>query len=201
MTNQEFFERYAGDGMVGLIGGTHFIDEAIKKAQRNITKDKKKSPFSHTFIIGEKRKDGKRWIIESDLEFHRKQMKIGVQENRIDKYFNEKTFPNVAVLDFKMSREHTDLILKESLELVANRATYSLREVLGILVSFGNDAKRKMENKFSHENAFVCSTFVQHVYAKAGIHFSSQVSLQNMTPDDIYTTAIPCVREIHIREK
>lgn len=200
MTNEEFFEKHAGDGMVGLIGGTYFIDDTIKKVQRRITPDKKNSPFSHAFIIGEKRKDGKRWIIESDLEFHTRQMKIGVQENRIDKYFNEETFPNVAVLDFKMSREHTDLILKESLELVANRAAYSIREALGILISFGNDVKRKTENKFSRENAFVCSTFVQHLYARTGIHFCRGVSLSNITPDDIFNTQHPCKKEVLIRK-
>ncbi len=186
--------------MVGLVGGTHFIDESIKKAQRKISKDKKNSPFSHAFIIGEKRKDGKRWIIESDFEFHKKQIRVGVQENRIEKYFNEKAYPNVAVLDFKMDKEKNDLVLKESLELLANRAPYSLREILGIMISFGSESKRKKENTFSRENAFVCSTFVQHLYLKAGIHFNEDVAINHITPEDIYNTSFPsCKKEVLIR--
>ena len=200
MTNEEFFEKYAGEGMVGLVGGTHFIDEGIKKAQRKITSDKKNSPFSHAFIIGEKRKDGKRWIIESDFEFQKKQLRVGAQENRIDKYFNEKAYPNLAVLDFKLSKQNGDLILKESLDLVAGRATYSLREIWGIMLSFGSEDKRKTENTFSRDNAFVCSTFVQHLYLKAGIQFNEQVSLNHVTPQDIYNTGFPsCKKEVLVR--
>lgn len=201
MTNEAFFSKHAGEAMIGLVGGTHFIDEGIKKAQRKITANKANSPFSHAFIIGEKRRDGKRWIIESDLAFHKKQMILGVQENRIDKYFDEKAYPNLAILDFSLSNKHSDLILKEALELVADRATYSMREIFGIALSFAKSDKRERENTFSKENSFVCSTFVQHLYLKAGIQFSDKVSSKHIAPDDIYNTAISCKKETLIRKK
>ncbi len=199
MTNAEFFEKNAGEGMIGLVGGMHFIDNGIKKAQSKITKDKKNSPFSHVFLIGEKRRDGKRWIIESDFEFHKKQIRVGVQENRIDKYADDKAYPNVAILDFKISKEHSDLLLRESLDLVAGRATYSFSEIFGMLLSFSDPAKRTAKNRFSKENAFVCSTFVQHLYGKAGIQFCKQVSGDQITPDDIFNTEHPCKKEVLVR--
>ncbi len=201
MSNEEFFEKYGREGLVALVGGSHFIDQGIKKAQKKITKDKKESFFSHAFIIGEKRIDGKRWVIESDLEIHPKQVKLGVQENRIEKYFDEKLFPNVAILDFKLEKAKTDEILKEALNMVASRTKYSLREILGVLFSFKNADERKKDNKFIQENSFVCSTFVQHCYGKINIHFNPLVSPKNITPEDIYATELPHIKEKIIREK
>lgn len=201
MTNEQFFEKYATQAAIGLVGGSHFIDKTIKKAQKKITKTKQASFFSHVFLIGEKRIDGKQWIIESDLEFHTKQVKLGVQENRIDKYFDEKMFPNVAVLDFKLPKAKQELVLKEALDVVAGRAKYSIREIFGVLFSFSNEAERKKENKFTQENSFICSTFVQHCYRKIDLHFNSSVSLKNMTPEDIFTTTLPHLKEKLVREE
>ncbi len=201
MTNEEFFSKYADEAMVGLVGGTHFIDESIKKAQSKITKNKVMSAMSHAFIIGEKRIDGKRWVIESDLQFNKTQILVGVQENRIDKYFDEKLFPNVALLDFGLSKPHKDQILKESLDLVASRASYSMKEIFGILLSFKPGQSRKTENRFGNRNDFVCSTFVQHLYLKTGISFNPEVSERHITPEDIYNTLHPCKKEVLIRLK
>ena len=40
-------------------------------------------------------------MIESDLQVHRKHIQLGVQENRISKYFDEELYTNLAVLDVK----------------------------------------------------------------------------------------------------
>lgn len=201
MSNRDFFEAYAAPAAVGLVGGSYLIDKTIKKAQKKITSNKKTALFSHAFIISEKRIDEKWWVIESDLEFHRKQMKLGVQENRLDKYFDETAFPNVAVLNFNLSTEQTQLILKEALDVMANRATYSLREIFGVLFSFTNEERRKNENRFVQDNSFICSTLVQHCYGKAGLRFNSAVSLKNTTPEDIYATALPHTLQKIIREQ
>lgn len=195
MTNEEFFNAYSKNAAVGLVGGTHFIDNSIKKFQRKITPDKKPSFFSHAFIISEKRIDDKWWIIESDLEFHRKQVKIGVQENRIDKYFDEKLFPNVALLNFNLSPEATKALITEGLNLVAERGKYSLREILGVLLSFTKE-NRDSENLLAQENSFFCSALVQHCYKAANVSFNEKVSLKHLTPEDIFNTS-----HIHSIEK
>ena len=201
MSNQEFFEKFCIPGNIVLVGGSAFIDRSIKKAQKKITKNKKESLFSHAFVISNKRIDGKWWLIESDLEIHTKQIKLGVQENRIEKYYDEKMFPNVAILDFKLSENQIELILKEALDIVANRAKYSLREILGMLLSLKNETARKSKNKFTQENSFVCSAFVQHCYLKAEINFNNSVSLKNITPEDIYSTEVFHTKQKIIRAK
>jgi hypothetical protein len=200
MTNEQFFDTYAKSAAVCLVGGTAFIDKTIKKVQKKITPDQKHSLFSHAFLLSEKRSDDKWWLIESDLEFHRKQIKIGVQENRVEKYYDETLFPNIAILDFNLSKAMQKAVLAEGLNMVAGRANYSMREIFGVLLSF-TQTERKNENKFSQENSFICSSLVQHCYNSANICFNPLVSLKHMTPQDIYTTK--CVHTVHkiIREK
>jgi len=200
MTNEEFFEKFASPGAVGLVGGSALIDKGIKKAQKKITKNKQQSAFSHAFIIGEKRIDGKWWVIESDLEIHTKQVRLGVQENRLDKYYDDKMFPNLAILDFKLPVKACKAILTEGLDLVAARSKYSLREIFGVLLSFTKE-ERKNENVFSQKNSFICSSLVQHCYNKAGICFDSEVSLKHITPEDIFNTLCIHTSEKIIREK
>ncbi len=201
MNNEEFFDKYCAPGMVVLVGGSAFIDRSIKKAQKKITKNKTESLFSHAFLVSEKRIDGKWWVIESDLEIHRKQMRLGVQENRIEKYYDEKMYPNVAILDFKLQKKQIEMILKEALDIVSSRAKYSLREIFGVLFSFTSESERKKDNRFSQENSFICSTFVQHCYHKAQINFNESVSLKNITPEDIYSTLVAHTKEKIIRGK
>lgn len=200
MTNEEFFSINARSGAVGLVGGTHFIDRTIQKAQKKITVNNTHSAFSHAFIFSEKRIDDKWWVIESDLEIHTKQVKLGVQENRIDKYFDEKQYPNIAILDFNLTPEATRAVISEGLNLVAGRGKYSLREILGVLFSF-TKADRATENIFAQNNSFICSALVQHCYQKANINFNEGVSLKHITPEDIFNTK--CIHNIQkiVREK
>jgi len=200
VTNEDFFNRFASPASIGLVGGTAFIDKTIIKAQKKITPDKKPALFSHAFLIGEKRMDDKWWVIESDLEFHRKQIKLGVQENRLDKYFDENLFPNVAILDFKLAPTEKKSIINEGLELVSGRAKYSLREILGVFLSFTKET-RNTNNPFAQENSFICSALVQHCYSKANICFNNEVSLKHITPFDIYSTKLEHAAHKILREE
>ncbi len=191
MTNQEFFEQYSKPGMVGLVGGSAWIDQSIMNAQKAITESGKKSYFSHAFIVGEKRADNHIWILESDLEFHRKQVKLGVQENRIQKYFDEKDYPNVAVLDFNLNAAQVQQVLGEALNLVADRTHYSLREIMGVLLSFTNKRFRNKENILAQDKAYFCSAMVQKCYSVISLQFQKDVSLKHLAPDDIYRTTLP----------
>jgi hypothetical protein len=201
VSNREFLEKYAAGALVGLVGSSAVVDKAIRKAQKKITADKKPALFSHAFIISEKRADGHWWVIESDLDIGRKQTRIGVQENRMEKYFNDELFPNLAILDFGLDKEKTQMVLKTALDVVASKAGYSLREIFGVLLSFDSNEKRKKENVLAQENSFICSTFVQHCYSKAGLQFNPAVSLRNTTPEDIYTTALDHVKLKLIRQQ
>lgn len=189
--NQEFINKYAAPGLVGLVGGAAFIDRSIRKVQGAVFKKKEASQWSHAFIFSGKRADGHNWVLESDLEIHRKQIRIGVQENRASKYFDAKIYPNLAILDFGLTKEKTQLVLAEGLELLAGLTTYSLRELLGTLLTAKRPVLRSKENFLAREGSLYCSAMVQHCYAKAEIIFKSGVSIKNTTPEDIAITSVP----------
>lgn len=191
MTNEEFFKKHAVPGRVGLVGGSALVDKAIRKLQNPIVKDGKESLWSHAFIFSEKRIDGYQWIIESDLDFRHKQTRLGVQENRINKYYDEKLFPNVAVLDFELSEGKTKIILTEALGLLSELTKYSVRELAGTLLALYNPSLRNKKNVLSLNNTFYCSAMVQHCYSKAGIIFGEGIDIKNMTPEDIASSSFP----------
>ena len=62
LTNQQFIQQYAKPDCIGLVGGTHFIDESIKKAQKKITTNGQQSLWSHAFIFSGLRQDGHIWL-------------------------------------------------------------------------------------------------------------------------------------------
>lgn len=99
-SNVVFLARHAAPGRIGLCCGADPTSKLIRKAQVPLTADRHRSLWSHVFLFGERRIDGHWWVIESDLDFRYRQIRVGVQENRLERYFNDEAFPNVAVLDF-----------------------------------------------------------------------------------------------------
>jgi hypothetical protein len=191
LSNREFIEKYAGQAFIGLVGADTPIDNSIKKMQEYITADGKESLWSHAFLFSSKRHDGYWWIVESDLEFHRKQIKLGVQENRAEKYFDEKLFPNLAILDLNLSQEQQNGVLGEALNLVHSKTEYSIREVFGTLYTLLTKESREEENKMGRENALFCSATVQHCYSKINLNLAEGVSMKQLAPEDIASTKQP----------
>src|SRR6185295_6774289 len=143
---------------------------------------------------------GHQWVIESDLQFHRKHIQLGVQENRIAKYFDEKFYSTLAVLDFGLTEAQVALLLCEGLELVATRARYSLRELVGTLIALRRPELRGRENLLARERSLFCSAFVQHLFRKAGLDLTPGVHDKHTTPEDISRTSIPHVTYLLQRE-
>ncbi len=199
LSNEEFINKYAAPGFVGLVGGTATIDMAIRKAQKIFLRKQEKSLWSHAFLFSGRRIDGHHWVLESDIEIHRKQMRIGVQENRALKYFDAEKYPNLAIMDFGLTEEHTRLILSEGLDLVAGYTKYSLRELLGTMVATSKTGLRSKENILSREKSFYCSALVQHCYTKANILFHKDISIKNITPEDIACTEVESTRYLLVR--
>ena len=191
VSNREFLESHAQAGRVGLIGGTTLIEKAIRRAERHVDADKGWSLWSHAFLFEGKRADGHHWVIESDLEIHNKHIRLGVQENRIGKFFNEKTYPYIAVLDFNLSAAQVELLMKEGLEMIAGRTIYSLRELVGTLFALRHPSFRPQKNLLAREKSCYCSAFVQHVFLKAGIDLAPGVHASHGTPEDISRTPVP----------
>jgi hypothetical protein len=81
--------------------------------------------------------------------------------------------------------------LREGLELVANRARYSLRELFGTLIALHRPDLRGRSNLLARESSLYCSALVQHLFRKAGLDLVPGVDLKNTTPEDIARTALP----------
>ncbi len=189
-SNLNFFNKYACKACIGLVGGSALIDKSIRKFQKKITPSKSESYWSHAFIVTGKREDGHIWVAESDLEFHKKQINLGVQENRIDKYASEKDFPNVAILNFNLSENQSNAVIAEALNLVAKRTHYSIREIFGVLYNLISEKSRLTENKLAQENSLFCSAMVQKCFTVINFELSTQVSSKHLAPEDIYNTSI-----------
>jgi len=185
LTNDQFFARYAAPGRVGLAGGTTLIDRAICRAERHVDDGKNWSCWSHAFLIEGPRLDGHNWVIESDLDIHRKHIRLGVQENRITKFSNEKLYSTIAVLDFGLTPEQTSAVLREGLNLVADRTRYSLRELFGTLLALRQKPLRGEANFLAREKSFFCSAFVQHLFRAAGIDLVPGLDVKHTTPEDL----------------
>jgi hypothetical protein len=201
ISNGEFLERYARPGRIGLSGGVTLIDKAICRAERHVHAKKKWGAWSHAFLFQGERHDGHHWVIESDLQFHRRHISLGVQENRISKYFDEKLYATLAVLDFGLTELQTGCLLREGLELVASRARYSLRELLGTLIALGHPELRGRDNVLARERSMYCSAFVQHLFRKMGLDLAPGVVGKNTTPEDIAQTSVPHVTYLLTREQ
>src|SRR5258705_12756613 len=151
ISNREFLERYARPGCIGLSGGISLIDRAICRAQRHLDAEENWGQWSHAFLFQGCRADGHHWVIESDLQVHRKHIQLGVQENRISKYFDEELYTMLAVLDFNLKETEVEILLSEALDLVANRARYSLRELLGTLIALRRQGMRGRNNVLARD--------------------------------------------------
>jgi len=191
LSNRQFLERYALAGRIGLSGGVTLIDKAICRAERPLDKEGKWGCWSHAFLFEGRRLDGQQWIIESDIQFHRKHIQIGVQENRVSKYFDEALYTSLAVLDFGLAQSQVALLLREGLDLVANRARYSLRELIGTLIALRRPELRSRNNLLARERSMYCSAFVQHLFHQAGLELAPGIAGKNTTPEDLSLSPAP----------
>lgn len=200
ISNREFLDRYARPGRVGLSGGFTLIDKAIARAERHLDEAGTWGSWSHAFLFQGTRHDGHHWVIESDLQVNRKHIRLGVQENRISKYYDEDFYATLAVLDFNLPEQTVTNLLSEGLELVALRARYSLRELVGTLIALHDPKLRAKENPLMREKSMYCSAFIQHLFRKVEIDLAPGIHRSNTTPEDISRTLVPHTTYILKRE-
>jgi hypothetical protein len=194
--NAEFLAQYAAPGRVGLCGGADLINRVIRNLQYHVTEDGERSPWSHAFLCSGERADGRHWVLESDLDLRHKQIRLGVQENRIDRYHDEESFPNLAILDFGLDQAQTRAVLTSGLDLLSGLSHYSLRELVGTLLAMQSSTLRKRRNVLEREGALYCSAMVQHCYSSIGVEFAPGVDRKNVTPHDIASCAH--ARTVHL---
>ena len=191
MNNADFIAQHAAPGRIGLCGGTDLINKLIRKAQAPLTADGRRSLWSHAFLFSEQRSDGHWWVIESDLDMRFKQVRLGVQENRVSRYFDEEAFPNLAILDFRLDAAQTRQVQVAALDLLSGLCCYSLRELAGTLLAMHSTRLRRRDNLLAQEGSLYCSAMVQHCYAAAGIEFLPGVAGKNVAPHDLDDSPVP----------
>ena len=191
LTNEEFFARHALPGCVALAGGTALIDRVICRAQRHVVDDENWSCWSHAFLIQGPRLDGHTWVVESDLEIHRKHIRLGVQENRINKYFNEELYTTLAILDFGLTPEQIAAVLGEGLNLVADRTQYSIRELFGALIAMKHQGLRGKSNLLARDKSLFCSALVHHLFRSVSIDLVPGLEVKHTAPEDLFRSALP----------
>jgi hypothetical protein len=199
ITNQEFFERHAAPGRVGLIGGPELINRLIGRAQRHLNDEHEWSRWSHAFLFQGRRHDGHHWVVESDLDIKRKHIRLGVQENRATKYFDDTKNTSVAVLDFGLTTEQEQRVLAAALELVAGGTHYSLREIAGTIWAMRHPTWRPRENLLARERAFYCSAFVRHVFGRVGLDLACGIAVKNTAPEHIARSLTPHTKWVMAR--
>jgi hypothetical protein len=200
LSNAEFLARYAAPGRVGLSGGETLVDQAIRRAERHLHPEAQWGLWSHAFVFQGLRVDGHHWLIESDLQFHHKHLRLGVQENRVSKYHNEGYYTALAVLDFGLNDDQVNQLLHEGLELVATRTEYSVTELLGTLIALRLAKLRSQENLLARDRSLFCSAFVQHLFRKAGVDLTPGVAIKNTTPEDLSRCELPHTTWLLVRQ-
>jgi hypothetical protein len=193
LTNEQFLETYAAPGRVGLVGGVGLLERMIQRSQRRQREDKTPSEWAHAFVFQGRRADGKHWVLESDLDVHRERAQLGVQENRISKYFDDALYDRFAVLDFGVPTDAAQRLLARGLDLLVDRTQYSVREIVALYLKLKTPSDRKTTNPLARDRAFFCSAFVQHVFLELGMDFAPDVDTKLTTPEDIIQTRIPHV--------
>jgi hypothetical protein len=199
LTNAEFFERHAAPGRIGLFGGPELINRMIGRAQRRLDDDGAWSRWSHAFLFQGRRHDGHHWVVESDLDIHRKHIRLGVQENRVTKFHDDAHATALAVLDFGPTSAQVERVLAGALELVAQRTKYSLREIAGTAWAMRHPEWRPRENLLARDRAFYCSAFVRHVFAEAGVDLVTGIAEKNTAPEHIARTVVPHTKWVLVR--
>lgn len=201
LTNAEFFARYAHPGRIGMIGGTELANRLIGRAQRHLNPDRAWSPWSHAFLFQGVRADGHQWVIESDLDIRKKHIRLGVQENRIAKYFDDTLYASVAVIDLGLTPKQEQQLIANALEHVAAGAHYSLREIAGTVWALRHPRWRPKENLLAREQAFYCSAFVRHLFGHVGIELVADIAVKNTTPEDLARMAVPHRKWVMVRSE
>ena len=190
LTNAEFLEAHAASGRIGLVGGDGLLNRTLGYAQRRVDAGKRPSRWSHAFLFQGKRADGHHWVVESDLEYHRKHLRLGVQENRAVKFHDEEEYSRVGVVDFGLSAEALNALHGAALDMVASRARYSVRELFGTLLALRHPEMRATPNVLDREKSVYCSAFVRLVLMRAGLDALPGVEPKHTTPEDIFRSPL-----------
>ena len=190
LSNRAFLERYAAAGRIGLAGGSHWVDRNIRRSTRRVRPDGRASLWSHALLFEGRRQDGRHWVFEADVDWAKNRFLNGVQENPAEKYFDEKNYPHLAVLDFHLGAAAVERLLAGALDLLARRIPYDYSGILGTWLALRRGRLQRGSRLRTGRGIF-CSAFVSSLYLDAGIRLVEGVAGEHVTPEHIAQTGIP----------
>jgi len=204
----DFFKQNYAPGRIGLIGATDAIGKLIRGGQAGLTPDKKPSRWSHSFILGEKRSDGRTdgglYIFESDLNINPKDLQIqnGAMESRLVKWCRDDV-ENACVLGLNLTLQESDQIVSEALQLAyayydhEPHLKYPLGELFGTLWAILTKRLNK-KNVFDDKYAVQCATYVRMVYQKIGKDPlpGGGVDLTHTSPEKLFQSPVLTFKQV-----
>ena len=189
VSNRDFLLAHAQPGRVGLAGLAGFIDHRIQRSQRRAHPERLASLWSHAFLFEGQRLDGEHWLLESDLDISGRHIRLGVQENRIEKYCDDAAAPALAVIDFGLDADQARQALAAGLDLLATQAAYPIRKALATWLAVRlQDLRRTFGPE--DERALYCSAFVRHCYKAAGVDLVPGVDRDNTLPEHLASSPV-----------
>lgn len=179
------------------MGAETAIDRAIRRAQRNLVPGGLDSLWSHAFIFQGNRIDDRAWVLESDIDPSGGYLRFGVQENRIEKYADEKVYVNLAVLDFDLTEDQAKRVVAAGLDFVSKGTRYAIG---GLLKTYWAILREGLGEEKRKDSTF-CSSFVRALYRHVGIDLVPKVAVRHTAPEHLFQTPVRHARHELIRKK
>jgi hypothetical protein len=203
--NQEllaFFNRYYAPGRICLVGADDAVGIIVRTGQITLTVDKNPSKWSHAFLMGLRRDDGRSdgsiYIFESDLRVNTKNWQVhnGVMESRLVKWCGN-NIEHACVLALSNSINKSNAIIRTALEYAydEHRLHYPISEMFGTLRAILTKSADKM-NIYNQAYAVQCATFIRMCYQNINEDFiTNGIHSDNISPEVIYQSTVFGVRE------
>jgi len=197
-----FFEQHYAPGRVGLIGQDDLKGTLIRGAEAGLTPDHRPSKWSHTFLMGERRRDSNVYIFESDLRVSVKDWEVqnGVMESRIVKWCLDDV-SHGCVLGMDLTADLAQRLVTKGLEYAydEDHLRYPVGELFGTLWAIITHRMAR-RNIFDDKHAVQCATFVRMCYQAIGRDpVTGPVDISNTSPESYYQShAFTFRREWHV---
>lgn len=197
-----FFQTHYSPARIALVGANDIAGWLVRNGQFKITPDKKPSKWSHVFLFGDKRDDGRAdgglYIFESDIDVGVVEWQLinGPQESRLVKWCNDH-IEHACVLGMNLTTDEQKSVVRKALELgYDDKMKYPVAELVGTFwVILSNKLSKK--NIFDDKYAVQCATFVRMCYQAIGkdILTGSSTDLSNTSPEKIYQSQVFTFRQ------